>query len=310
MTELQAAPPEPELSLRAVEVAPAAPAAAPAAAVRERALLVGARVLVVSTHYRPETTGWAPYTADLAEHLAAAGAQVRVVTAQPHHPHWRRPEGVANRLTRGVEAGVEVVRVRGYIPSAPTPARRAAYQLAFVLAARPHLLTFRPDVVVACVPSLLAGAAGASVARRFGVPCVTVVQDLASAATERRGLRPGGWAAGVLSRVERATFRRSAQVTVPAAAFAAEIHRLAPGTPVEVLANWSRIADEPTPDNPAAAAEARLSRAAARRRLGWGDRFVVAHAGEHGRPAGVGRSGTGAAPPRGVAARRAGVVRG
>ncbi len=242
--------------------------------------LRGARVLVTTMYYRPETTGSAPYTADLAEHLAACGAQVRVVTMHPHYPQWRRPAGVANRLRRERLAGVDVIRVPGYVPRTPSLLRRAVYEAAYVAQAAPRLRGFEPDVVVACTPSLFAGLLGARVARRHGVPCVTVVQDLITSAATQSGLAGAGPARALLSAVERRLFRASARVTVPGAAFAPVVRRLAPDARVWVVPNWSRLAGRagavPTGDG---AAE---QRAALRRRLGWEGRFVLAHTGNMG----------------------------
>ncbi|GFM99950.1 hypothetical protein Sfulv_47610 [Streptomyces fulvorobeus] len=50
------------------------------------------RVLVVSTNYAPELTGIGPYATQLAEHWAASGAGVQVLTGMPHYPSWRTDE--------------------------------------------------------------------------------------------------------------------------------------------------------------------------------------------------------------------------
>lgn len=252
--------------------------------------LLGTRVLVLSMYYRPETTGSAPYTADLAEHLAACGARVRVVTAQPHYPAWRRPDGVRNTLTVSWEEGVEVVRVRGYVPRRPTLLRRGLYEALYVACARRQLHRERPDLVVACVPSLFAGALAVSTAARLDVPCVTVVQDLISSAADQSGMDGAGRVQRLLSAVEARTFRRSAHVTVPSAAFAPVVKRFAPGTRVSVIPNWSRLTDAAgAVGGPVSATDAgpesgrhRAERGAVRRGLGWEGRFVIAHTGNMG----------------------------
>jgi glycosyltransferase involved in cell wall biosynthesis len=243
--------------------------------------LCGARVLMTTMYYRPETTGSAPYTADLAEHLAACGAQVQVVTMHPHYPQWRRPEGVANRLGRERLAGVDVVRVSGYVPRQPSLLKRAAYEAVYITRAWPHVRDYEPDVIIACTPSLFAGALGAAVAQRRGVPCVTVVQDLITSAAAQSGLGGAARAKALLSAVERWTFQHSARITVPSAAFVPAIRELAPDAAVSVVPNWSRLALSPTPPDAAAAAQEDL-RQAMRRRLGWDGRFVVAHTGNMG----------------------------
>ena len=243
--------------------------------------LSGARILVTTMYYAPETTGSAPYTTDLAEHLAGCGARVRVVTMHPHYPQWLRPEGVLNGPSVEQLAGVEVVRVRGYVPRNPTLLKRALYEAVYTARAWRQTRAFVPDVVIACTPSLFAGALGAMVAERRGVPCMTVVQDLITSAAAQSGLGGAGRAKALLSAIERWTFRHSALVTVPSAAFAPVVAQLAPQAPVSVVPNWSRLATQ----SPVTLADAEASEKAGRAmrsRLGWEGRFVVAHTGNMG----------------------------
>ena len=232
-------------------------------------------------HYRPETTGAGPYTADLAEHLAACGALVRVVTTQPHFPQNRRPGGVGNRRTTRREAGVEVVRMRGYIPRRPTLLRRMVYELVYLAAGLREVVTRRPDVVIACLPSQSSGALGAWTARRRRVPCVTMVQELAGPpVTGGRGARSGHEQAARFA-LERWTLRRSMQIIVPVAAFAPLVQAMALDASLSVVPNWSRIAS-PEPADALTAAVHHTQREAIRRELGWQDRFVIVHTGNIG----------------------------
>jgi len=48
------------------------------------------RILIVSAYYAPETAGNAPYVTGVAEHYAAQGHDVMVLTGFPHYPAWRR----------------------------------------------------------------------------------------------------------------------------------------------------------------------------------------------------------------------------
>ncbi len=267
-----------------VDEAPPAAHRLPAQTKSSGSRLAGARVLIVSMYYRPETTGSAPYTADLAEHLAATGALVKVVATQPHYPAWRRPDGVPNRLTVTNEGGVEVVRVPGYVPRRPTLLRRALYEISYVAAAYRHVRTNDVDLVLACTPSLFAGWLGARVAAKAGVPCVTVVQDLITSAAQQSGMGGAGRVGRLLSAVEARTFRRSVHVTVPSAAFVPIVQRLAPNSPVTVVPNWSRIANAVPEDTGSEgdSSRRRAAREALRQRLGWQGRFVIAHTGNMG----------------------------
>lgn len=248
--------------------------------------LSGARVLVTTMHYRPETAGSGPYTADVAEYLAACGARVRVVTAQPHYPQNRRPDGVANRRTATVEAGVEVVRVRGYIPRRPALIRRVVYELAYVAAGLREVVTRRPDVVIACVPSQLSGALGAWIARRRRVPCVTMVQDLIDPPVTRSTSGRSDREQAARLAIARWTFRRSMQITVPVAAFAPVVQGMALHASLAVVPSWSRIAPPESADALAPAVR-HAQREAMRRKLGWQDRFVIVHTGNIGAKQGL-----------------------
>src|SRR5712691_6327546 len=84
---------------------------------------VGRRVsqlLIVSLNYAPEPTGFAPHTAALAEHLAAEGHAVTVVTGFPYAPRWRRwPEYRGPFMRIGQQRGVRLVRLSHFIPRRP-----------------------------------------------------------------------------------------------------------------------------------------------------------------------------------------------
>ena len=58
------------------------------------------RVLIVGINYRPERTAVGPYTAGLAEHLAARGDEVTVITGLPHYPAWQIARGTPRALLR------------------------------------------------------------------------------------------------------------------------------------------------------------------------------------------------------------------
>ena len=57
-------------------------------------------MLIIGINYRPEPSGIGPYTAGLAEHLAARGDNVTVLTGLPHYPAWRLMRGTPRTLFR------------------------------------------------------------------------------------------------------------------------------------------------------------------------------------------------------------------
>ena len=91
-------------------------------------LRAGLRVLIIGINYRPELTAVGPYTAGLAEHLAARGDQVTVITGLPHYPDWRIARGTPRTPRTLVREetiqGVTVIRAAHYVPATQSVLRR------------------------------------------------------------------------------------------------------------------------------------------------------------------------------------------
>jgi len=51
------------------------------------------RILIHGINFHPEAAGVGKYTGEMANWLAAAGHEVRLVTAPPHFPQWRISPG-------------------------------------------------------------------------------------------------------------------------------------------------------------------------------------------------------------------------
>ena len=93
------------------------------------------RVLIVGINYSPEPTGIGPFTAGLAEHLAARGDEVTVLTGLPSYPGWRLMRGTPRRL---LATGAPRRRDRSCAPPTTSPrrsprSRRALYEGTFGL---------------------------------------------------------------------------------------------------------------------------------------------------------------------------------
>jgi colanic acid biosynthesis glycosyl transferase WcaI len=155
--------------------------------------VAGARVLIFGINYWPEPTGSDTDTTEMAEYLAAEGAEVKVITGVPHYPNWK----VAAPYDRGLSSrehrrGVEVIRLRHSVPRKMTIGRRSAYEASFFAHAALRTINERPDLIVAVTPALGGARAAALVARRTGSPLIVHVQDLMP--VRRSGLpfrRPG-----------------------------------------------------------------------------------------------------------------------
>ncbi|WUW51342.1 glycosyltransferase [Streptomyces sp. NBC_01456] len=233
----------------------------------------GRCVLVVSTNYAPEHTGIGPYSTQIAEHLAASGADTHVLAGMPHYPAWRVAEGYRGRWRlRERRGGVTVHRRRHTVPSRQTALRRALFEagiLAHGLVGPPRI---RPDVVLSQMPSLAGGVLGGRLARRAGVPHVVVVQDLMGAAAEQSGIRGGGRAAAAAGALEARILRGADVVGVVHESFVDRVTAMGvPRERVHVVPNWTHVKG-PSGD-----------RATTRARLGWqADETVVLHAGNMG----------------------------
>jgi colanic acid biosynthesis glycosyl transferase WcaI len=230
-----------------------------------------ANILIIGINYRPETTGIAPYTSDLAEHLAAGGHRVTVITGFAHYPAWRLEPG--ERRLRAVESrdGVRVLRRRHYVPRSQSAIRRAAYEATFLIhgaLSRPE----RPDVVFGVIPSLSGGLLARFFAARARAPYSLIFQDLMAPAARQSGIGGGARVAGATAALERWATARARTVAIASDSFrpylqeiGVEEHRIFD------LPNWSHLG-APTAD-----------RAATRDRLGWpADYSVVLHAGNMG----------------------------
>lgn len=68
------------------------------------------KVLVYGMNYAPEMAGVGRYTGEIAEHLAAEGKSVVVVTTPAHYPGWRVQAPYRNGYSAETLNGVSVVR--------------------------------------------------------------------------------------------------------------------------------------------------------------------------------------------------------
>jgi colanic acid biosynthesis glycosyl transferase WcaI len=233
----------------------------------------GRRVLIIGINYAPEYCGIAPYTTTAAEHFVAHGDEVLVFTGVPHYPHWTVPDEFKHRLRlEERRAGVHVRRLRHFVPSRQSAWKRGLYEATFGAAVLAQRLPWRPDVVLAAVPSLLGAAAAAIVAGRENAPFGVWVQDLMGPAAAQSGISGGGQAAVVAHRMERWLLPRAAGVAVISDSFRSYVESL--GVPPERLhriPNWCHI-EPPCGD-----------RELIRKRLGWPDDVAVAlHSGNMG----------------------------
>jgi colanic acid biosynthesis glycosyl transferase WcaI len=231
------------------------------------------RVLFVAINYAPELSGTAPYTAAAAEYLADQGDDVQVLTGFPHYPNWSVPAESRRRLSRRERLeGVDVHRLRHFVPATQSAAKRAFYELTFAahLLTHPHMES--PDVVVAVVPNLVSAVSAVRIARHSGARLVVWIQDSMTAATTQSGISGGQNVARIVSSLERFVVRQANTVIVISEGFRKLVESQgAEPDKVVLIRNWSHL-NPPTAD-----------RASTRLRLGWGQGEIIAlHAGNMG----------------------------
>jgi glycosyltransferase involved in cell wall biosynthesis len=232
------------------------------------------RVLIVGINYRPELTGVGPYTAGLAEHLAARGDDVTVITGLAHYPEWRIAGDSPRRLiAEEARAGVRVIRAAHYVPAIQSALRRAVYEGTFGLTGL--LATFRvggADAILGIVPSLSGGILARLASQRLGAPFGLLFQDLMAPAARQSGIVGGGAVTGATGAAEAWATRGARAIGVVSEAFRPYLGSLGVSPDkIHDVPNWARLA---APDT---------SVAATRARFGWnGHQQVVLHAGNMG----------------------------
>ncbi len=232
------------------------------------------RVLIVGINYRPERTAVGPYTAGLAEHLAARGDDVTVITGLPSYPGWRLMRGTPRRLLATEQrAGVTVVRAAHYIPATQSAARRALYEGTFGLTGLLASLRLgRLDAILGIVPSLSGGILARLTGERLRASYGLLFQDLMGPAARQSGIAGGGAVARATGAAEAWAVAGARVIGVVAETFAPYLVSVGvePGR-IRHVPNWARLVP------PALSAEE------TRHRFGWtDDRQVVLHAGNMG----------------------------
>ena len=169
------------------------------------------KLLIYGINYAPELTGIGKYSGDMAEWLAAAGHDVRVVTAPPYYPDWAVWPGYsASRYTREQLKGVTVIRTPVWVPRKVSGLRRLLHLASFALASAPALLAqwrWKPDVVWVTEPPLFCAPAALAFARLRSARAWLHIQDYEVDAAFELGLLKGERLRGLVASVERRLMR-------------------------------------------------------------------------------------------------------
>src|SRR5215469_823767 len=194
-------------------------------------------VLLVTQYYRPELVGSGPYCGDLAEWFQAAGASVTVVTGLPHYPdHVVFPAYRRRAPRRETVSGVQVLRLRHWIPRRTSAALRILSEAHFLLAGCWAQVTGRiprQPVVISLCPSILTVALGAIMRR--GGRHIAVVHDIQSGLARGLGMVGNGPLVAMMRWCERTVLNRIDLVVVLDPAMRDELRLNGVVAPIEVL---------------------------------------------------------------------------
>lgn len=201
------------------------------------------RLAIFSYNYHPEPTGIAVYTTGMARWLTAHGWDVVMHTGIPHYPWWRPHPAYADGRGR-VERidGVEVRRVRHYIPTPPVSGlKRILLDASWLWSTFWDALRCRrrPDVLVLIAPPFLSALLGLVLGLIWRRPVIYHVQDLqVDAAVDLQMLpaRLGRW----LLWIERLLLRTMDRVTTISPAMKRRIEaKTRLRQPVALFPNWT-----------------------------------------------------------------------
>ncbi len=199
------------------------------------------RVLILHMRYAPDATGTGPLVTQLAEDLARAGEEVRVIASVPHYGRAQVPHGYRFGLVfREQRHGVDLWRT----PAFPWGASRALgrgvdYVLFTMLAAIYAVVGARPDAVLCVSPPITVAFSGWIVNLLRRVPMVFNAQDIWPDGLVRMGRLRNPTLIWVFRAFERWTYRVSDRVSVVSQGMRENlVDKGVPAAKVEVIPNW------------------------------------------------------------------------
>lgn len=176
------------------------------------------KILIYGINYAPELTGIGKYSGEMAEWLAAAGHEVRVVTAPPYHPNWRVFDGYKNGWSRsgGGIGEPTVYRCPLWVPSHPSGIKRVLHLASFALTSLPVLIGqafWKPDAIFVVAPPFLCAPQAWLAARLCGARAWLHIQDFEIDVAFDLGMLRGGWLKRFAQAFERFWLRRFDRVS-------------------------------------------------------------------------------------------------
>lgn len=209
----------------------------------------GLNIVVWGINYWPEQTGIAPFNRGMARFLAQQGHRVRIVSAFPYYPHWRKAAADRRRLFRTeLVDHLPVHRCWHYVPARTTTLGRMVHELTFGLTSFLRVLSLpRADLYIVVSPPLLLGplAGLASLLKRSRY--VFHVQDLQPDAAVALGMLKKGWGTTALHATASLAYGKAALVSgISSAMIEAFAEKGVPAERRYLFPNWVEIASNPS----------------------------------------------------------------
>jgi colanic acid biosynthesis glycosyl transferase WcaI len=175
------------------------------------------KFLFYGINFAPELAGIGKYTGEMAQWLASAGHEVRVITAPPYYPAWKVGAGYSSRQYRSeMWRGVQVMRAPLWVPHQPGGLKRLLHLGSFALSSLPVLLAqwrWKPDVVWVVEPPLMCAPAAVAFASLRGAKSWLHIQDYEVDAAFDLGLIKGHTLKRMVQQGERWLIRRFDRVS-------------------------------------------------------------------------------------------------
>ena len=176
------------------------------------------KLLLYGINFAPELTGIGKYTGEMAQWLAAAGHEVRVVTAPPYYPAWQVGKDYrAGQYRTEHWHDVKVVRCPLWVPQQPGGLKRLLHLASFAASSLPALFVaqwrWKPDVVWVVEPPFMCAPAAVAFARMRGAASWLHVQDYEVDAAFDLGLIKGATLRRWVEGAERWLMRRFSRVS-------------------------------------------------------------------------------------------------
>jgi len=175
------------------------------------------KFLFYGINFAPELTGIGKYTGEMAQWLASAGHEVRVITAPPYYPAWKVGTGYSALRYRSESwRGVQVMRAPLWVPHRPGGLKRLLHLGSFAISSLPVLLAqwrWKPDVVWVVEPPLMCAPAAVAFASLRGAKSWLHIQDYEVDAAFDLGLIKGHTLRRWIQGAERWLIRRFDRVS-------------------------------------------------------------------------------------------------